>query len=440
MSISVSEAFGKVIQPEWLTKKEEDFETVSHYFHSQEHCPSSVLLSEPLGSYISSYDAQKILSKGLRKKSWIKAYYTNKELLREKYILDFVDLIVASIDENFNSSIIEDAVYLFKLNLPNFLASFKENYFTSNLVAMYFFALLDHRLQQVGGKLTAKDIEIIYSLPKITPNAFSFYNIKKIQNDLYSRGILKRKRRTDFYEPLRARIKDILGILVKNFPELGKKFDDLEQIVFDLINMRKVPGTNYKDAAVIMIMSVATNLFELKYRHDFWLILSKEYTFEKEKMIKSVYRFRSRLKGVELNKLILKSYVPKAIEKKEEREKKATSYFEIKKAIYLFSDKIMDKFPRLEKDLLLVEQQAYRLIDKNIHENLDVNKYNLPVLLFQSLIPKLDIAEYEKKRLQDFLKQFMKTDEQILNRLKKRIELKEYSNRKKKMIKVGEFE
>ncbi|MHA1865822.1 MAG: hypothetical protein ACTSWZ_04875, partial [Candidatus Heimdallarchaeaceae archaeon] len=112
----------------------------------------------------------------------------------------------------------------------------------------------------------------------------------------------------------------------------------------------------------------------------------------------------------------------------------------IKKAIYLFSDKIMDKFPRLEKDLLLVEQQAYRLIDKNIHENLDVNKYNLPVLLFQSLIPKLDIAKYEKKRLQDFLKQFMKTDEQILNRLKKRIELKEYSNRKKKMIKVGEFE
>ncbi|MHA1351614.1 MAG: hypothetical protein ACTSPP_02325, partial [Candidatus Heimdallarchaeaceae archaeon] len=338
----------------------------------------------------------------------------------------------------FNSSIIEDAVYLFKLNLPNFLASFQENYFTSNLVAMYFLALLDHRLQQVGGKLTAKDIEIIYSLPKITPNAFSFYNIKKIQNDLYSRGILKRKRRTDFYEPLRARIKDILGLLVKNFPELNKKLDDLEQIVFDLINMRKVPGTNYKDAAVIMIMSVATNLFELKYRNNFWSLLSKEYAFEKEKMLKSVYRFRSRLKEVELNKLILKSYAPKQEQEKEEKKEKTISTFEIKKAIYLFSDKIMDKFSRLEKDLLIVEQQAYRLIDKNIHANLDVDKYTLPVLLFQSLIPKLNIAEYEKERLLEFLSKFMKKDEQILNRLKKRIELEEISNKKKeKMIKVG---
>ncbi|MHA1316282.1 MAG: hypothetical protein ACTSQ6_02045 [Candidatus Heimdallarchaeaceae archaeon] len=415
-----------------------NFEAVSHYFQSPETYYSSVLLSEPLGSYISTYDAQKILSKGLRKNSWIKAYYTNKELLREKYILDFVDLIVASIDEIFNSSIIEDAVYLFKLNLPNFLASFQENYFTSNLVAMYFLALLDHRLQQVGGKLTAKDIEIIYSLPKITPNAFSFYNIKKIQNDLYSRGILKRKRRTDFYEPLRARIKDILGLLVKNFPELNKKLDDLEQIVFDLINMRKVPGTNYKDAAVIMIMSVATNLFELKYRNNFWSLLSKEYAFEKEKMLKSVYRFRSRLKEVELNKLILKSYAPKQEQEKEEKKEKTISTFEIKKAIYLFSDKIMDKFSRLEKDLLIVEQQAYRLIDKNIHANLDVDKYTLPVLLFQSLIPKLNIAEYEKERLLEFLSKFMKKDEQILNRLKKRIELEEISNKKKeKMIKVG---
>ncbi|MHA1116067.1 MAG: hypothetical protein ACTSPJ_07820 [Candidatus Heimdallarchaeaceae archaeon] len=441
ISVNVSETFGKVIQPTWLTEDEEDFEAVSHYFQSPETYYSSVLLSEPLGSYISTYDAQKILSKGLRKNSWIKAYYTNKELLREKYILDFVDLIVASIDEIFNSSIIEDAVYLFKLNLPNFLASFQENYFTSNLVAMYFLALLDHRLQQVGGKLTAKDIEIIYSLPKITPNAFSFYNIKKIQNDLYSRGILKRKRRTDFYEPLRARIKDILGLLVKNFPELNKKLDDLEQIVFDLINMRKVPGTNYKDAAVIMIMSVATNLFELKYRNNFWSLLSKEYAFEKEKMLKSVYRFRSRLKEVELNKLILKSYAPKQEQEKEEKKEKTISTFEIKKAIYLFSDKIMDKFSRLEKDLLIVEQQAYRLIDKNIHANLDVDKYTLPVLLFQSLIPKLNIAEYEKERLLEFLSKFMKKDEQILNRLKKRIELEEISNKKKeKMIKVGEFE
>ncbi|MHA1203802.1 MAG: hypothetical protein ACTSRR_03180 [Candidatus Heimdallarchaeaceae archaeon] len=438
ISVNVSETFGKVIQPTWLTEDEEDFEAVSHYFQSPETYYSSVLLSEPLGSYISTYDAQKILSKGLRKNSWIKAYYTNKELLREKYILDFVDLIVASIDEIFNSSIIEDAVYLFKLNLPNFLASFQENYFTSNLVAMYFLALLDHRLQQVGGKLTAKDIEIIYSLPKITPNAFSFYNIKKIQNDLYSRGILKRKRRTDFYEPLRARIKDILGLLVKNFPELNKKLDDLEQIVFDLINMRKVPGTNYKDAAVIMIMSVATNLFELKYRNNFWSLLSKEYAFEKEKMLKSVYRFRSRLKEVELNKLILKSYAPKQEQEKEEKKEKTISTFEIKKAIYLFSDKIMDKFSRLEKDLLIVEQQAYRLIDKNIHANLDVDKYTLPVLLFQSLIPKLNIAEYEKERLLEFLSKFMKKDEQILNRLKKRIELEEISNKKKeKMIKVG---
>ncbi|UJG41068.1 MAG: hypothetical protein K9W45_01080 [Candidatus Heimdallarchaeum aukensis] len=441
ISVNVSEAFGKVIQPTWLTEDEEDFEAVSHNFQSPETYYSSVLLSEPLGSYISTYDAQKILSKGLRKNSWIKAYYTNKELLREKYILDFVDLIVASIDENFNSSIIEDAVYLFKLNLPNFLASFQENYFTSNLVAMYFLALLDHKLQQVGGKLTAKDIEIIYSLPKITPNAFSFYNIKKIQNDLYSRGILKRKRRTDFYEPLRARIKDILGLLVKNFPELNKKLDDLEQIVFDLINMRKVPGTNYKDAAVIMIMSVATNLFELRYRNNFWSLLSKEYAFEKEKMLKSVYRFRSRLKEVELNKLILKSYAPKKEQEKEEKKEKTISTFEIKKAIYLFSDKIMDKFSRLEKDLLIVEQQAYRLIDKNIHANLDVDKYTLPVLLFQSLIPKLNIAEYEKERLLEFLSKFMKKNEQILNRLKKRIELEEISNKKKeKMIKVGEFE
>ncbi|MHA1400974.1 MAG: hypothetical protein ACTSQE_11560 [Candidatus Heimdallarchaeaceae archaeon] len=383
--------------------EEKDYDA---FLHGQPFCS----WKEPLGTYISDYDTKQILSSGIRKRNWIRAYHTDQRRNREKYILDFLDIVISTVDSYFNSNIIDECAQLFKHYLPKFLERFEENYFTSNYIAMYFLALLDYRLSLVGGKISPKHLEPFYDLPKITSGVFSFINMKKIQAELYTAGIIKRQRRRDFYLPLRTKINDFINLVLSSFPELEEKMRRIEKIVYKLISDRIIPGTNYDEAAITMVMAVSQYFFTLKYRKDLWDFIEDCYGQQKEKILRATYRFRARLKEKgfeqEISIQLKRTKVKPNELNKEEQFKKLTEAFNLKKKIFFIIDKLMHQFPKHANIFLVIEKKAYEIIDKEFYPKIDKDK--VPSVIILSLFRYYDLTFNELQNIWDFVSQLCK--------------------------------
>ncbi len=328
-----------------------------------------LIAKETLGSYLSANDAQKILSKGVRKKAWLKAYSLDNKTYKERYTEDYLNKIISSLESYFNDDILKETAQLFKVNLQIFINNFKGKYFTSNYVALYYLALLDHRLNLIGAKLTTNHFKKLKDLPKITSRVFTYSKMKRIQSELYSAGIIRRNKRNDYYVSLRAKVRDFINFLFLHFSEYENKLRAIEAIVFQLIDYRLSPGVDYDNAAKTMVMTIASYYFDQLTKKEIWKVIEQNYGIDsKTKLLKATYRYRSKLKkkGFENDINALKDDPQPALEayRKEQEFDKLSKKFAKKKEVYNIVDSLMSVFPNWSKYLLHIEEELYALLDE----------------------------------------------------------------------------
>ncbi len=271
----------------------------------------SVVASEfkvgQLGGYISSADLSQILSSGIRKQSLVKSYFSNPEDERINRIMTFTNHIGNQLIEYFPLKIITEVTIHFQRLVPKFLEDYGDSrYFTRLHVANHFLALLDYRLSLVGSKLSPKHIDLIsknLDYQRGKTKTFSFFAMKKVQNDLLAAGFIQRKRKMIYSPLLISKVNQAICGLEQAFPQLENLWIRVREESLKLIESQIVPKINIDDCAIVILATLIP--FYCKKERGLmkviWMYLEHHYNIDIGYIKRKVYRFRSMLRKNHLN-------------------------------------------------------------------------------------------------------------------------------------------
>ncbi|MCK4844850.1 MAG: hypothetical protein KAS95_04195 [Candidatus Heimdallarchaeota archaeon] len=255
-----------------------------------------------LGGYISSTDLSQILSSGIRKQRIVKSYFSNPEDERINRIMTFTHQIGNLLIEYFPSTIITEVTIHFQRLVPLFLEDYGDcRYFTRLHVANHFLALLDYRLSLVGSKLSPKHIDLIsqnLDYQRGKTKTFSFFAMKKVQNDLLTAGFIQRKRKMIYSPLLSSKVNQAICGLEQAFPHLEDLWSRVREESLRLISLQFVPKINIDDCAIV-ILATLIPFYCVKERglmKVIWMYLEHHYNIDIDYIKRKVYRFRSMLR------------------------------------------------------------------------------------------------------------------------------------------------
>ncbi len=257
-----------------------------------------------LGTYLSPQDLQQILAPGLRKASIVKSYFVKPEEDRTNRILDFTDLLANIFKEHYPVNLVNEVIMQFQKLLPDFLEDYStERYFTKNIVANHFLALLDYRLTLVGNKLSPNHIENVRDLLGLKKGkTFSYFSMKKTQSELFASGYIQRKKNNIFSPMLKNRVSQLINEIMQFSPENEGTLEFVQRKAFDLIDDRIIPKIDIEIAALVMVSSLL--LFYISDRgmiHAYWVFLENKYKVDLVLLKRKIYRYRSLLKKKNMN-------------------------------------------------------------------------------------------------------------------------------------------
>lgn len=260
---------------------------------------ASIQQIEELGSFLSTHDLSQILAPGLRKASIIKSYFVDPEEDRTNRIMEFVLLVSNIFLEFFPTKLVTETTIQFQRFLPDFLEDFgSSRYFTRNVIANYFLALLDFRLSLVGSKLSPNHVDLVRETMGMKKGKiFSYFAVKQTQSELLAAGYIQRKRNTVFSPLLKSKVANIVNEVILFFPDKELELIKLQEKAFDLIDERIIPRIDIEEAAFVIVSS----LLNYYIRDDgiiraYWVFIGKHYRQNVEFLKRKVYRYRSMLK------------------------------------------------------------------------------------------------------------------------------------------------
>ncbi|OLS32208.1 MAG: hypothetical protein HeimAB125_11170 [Candidatus Heimdallarchaeota archaeon AB_125] len=252
-----------------------------------------------LGTYLSPQDLSQILAPGLRKASIVKSYFVKPEEDRTNRILEFTDLLSNIFKEHYPVNLVNEVIMQFQKLLPDFLEDYgTERYFTKNIVANHFLAMLDYRLTLVGNKLSPHHIENVRDLLGLKKGkTFSYFSMKKTQSELFASGYIQRKKNNIFSPMLKNKVSQLINEVMQFSPENEGTLEFVQRKAFDLIDDRIIPKIDIEIAALVMVSSLL--LFYISDRgmiHAYWVFLENKYKVDLVLLKRKVYRYRSYLK------------------------------------------------------------------------------------------------------------------------------------------------
>ena len=265
---------------------------------------STIQQTEELGSFLSTHDLSQILAPGLRKASIIKSYFTDPEEDRTNRIMEIVSTISNLFLEYFPSKLVTEATIQFQRLLPDFLQDFGSNkYFTKNVIANYFLALLDFRLSLVGSKISPNHVELVRdSLRLQKGKIFSYFAVKQTQSELLAAGYIQRKKNRIYSPLLKSKVANIVNETILYFPDKEVELMNLQDKAFDLIDERIIPYIDIEDAAFVIVSSLFSYYIQDNgLIRAYWIFINKHYEPGADFLRTKVYRYRSMLKKANKN-------------------------------------------------------------------------------------------------------------------------------------------
>ncbi len=260
---------------------------------------STIQQNEELGTFLSTHDLSQILAPGLRKSSIIRSYFVDPEEDRTNRIMEIITTISNIFLEYYPSKLVTDTTIQFQRFLPDFIQDFGSNkYFTKNVIANYFLALLDFRLSLVGSKISPNHIELVRDVLGMKKGkTFSYFAVKQIQSELLAAGYIQRKRNPVFSPLLKSRVANIVNETILYFPDKELKLMKLQEKAFDLIDDRIIPRIDVEDAAFVIVSSLLSYYIrDNGIIRAYWIFITKHYKQDVEFLKRKVYRYRSMLK------------------------------------------------------------------------------------------------------------------------------------------------
>ena len=201
--------------------------------------------------------------------------------------------------EFFPDKIVTDATIQFQRFLPDFILDFGSNkYFTKNVIANYYLALLDFRLSLVGSKISPSHIEKVReALGLQRGKVFSFFAVKQTQSELLAAGYIQRKRQPVYSPLLKSKVANIVNETILYFPDKELELTKLQEKAFDLIDNQIVPRIDVEEAAFVIVSSLLCYFIrDNSIIRMYWVFISRHYHKDLEFLKRKVYRYRSMLK------------------------------------------------------------------------------------------------------------------------------------------------
>ena len=260
---------------------------------------ATIQQTEELGTFLSTHELSQILAPGLRKASIIKSYFVDPEEDRTNRIMEIVTTISNIFLEFFPSKLVTEATIQFQRYLPDFIEDFGSNrYFTKNVIANYYLALLDFRLSLVGSKISPNHIDLVRdTLGLQKGKIFSYFGVKQVQSELLAAGYIQRKRNPVFSPLLKSKVANIVNEIILYFPDKEIALMNLQEKAFDLIDEHIIPKIDVEDAAFVIVSSlISYYITENGLIRAYWIFISKHYRQDVEYLKRKVYRYRSMLK------------------------------------------------------------------------------------------------------------------------------------------------
>ena len=260
---------------------------------------TSLTQAEELGTFLSSQDLVQILEPGVRKSGLIKSYFVDPEEERTNNIMAVVSRISYIFLEFFPSKIVTDATIQFQRFLPDFILDFGSNkYFTRNVIARYYLALLDFRLSLVGSKISPSHIDLVRdSLGMKKSKSFTFFGVKQTQSELLAAGYIQRKRNPVFSPLLKSKVSNIVNETILYFPDKEVELARLQEKAFDLIDVQVIPRIDVDEAAFVIVSSLLSYYIrDSGIIRAYWIFIGKHYEKSVDLLKNKVYRYRSMIK------------------------------------------------------------------------------------------------------------------------------------------------
>ena len=259
----------------------------------------SIHQTEELGTFLSTQELAQILDPGVRKSGIIKSYFVDPEEDRHNRIMEIATRISNIFLEFFPDKIVTDATIQFQHFLPDFISDFGSNkYFTKNVIANYYLALLDFRLSLVGSKISPSHIELVRECLGLQKGkVFSFFAVKQTQSELLAAGFIQRKRQPVYSPLLKSKVADIVNETILYFPDKEVELTKLQEKAFDLIDSHIVPRIDVEEAAFVIVSSLLCYYIrDNGLIRAYWVFITKHYKKDVEFLKRKVYRYRSMIK------------------------------------------------------------------------------------------------------------------------------------------------